>query len=47
MTQTWKKSKPVRAEGDWRIKRHDDVLVGRFDTKALAQRAIESSAWLL
>ena len=45
-TQTWKQSKPVKHEGLWRIMRHDGAIVGAFATKALAQKAIDTSGWL-
>ena len=44
--QTWKKSKPTKVDDLWRIKRHDGVLVGWYETKALAQRAIDTAPWL-
>jgi len=46
-TQTWKLSKPVKSEGDWRIKRHDGELVGWYETKDLAQKSIDTAGYLL
>ena len=46
-TQTWKISKPIKSDGSWRIQRHDGELVGWYATKALAQKAIDTSGWLL
>jgi hypothetical protein len=39
-------AKPVKANGSWRIRRDDGVLVGWYATKALCQKAIDS-AWYL
>ncbi len=44
--QTWKRSKPVKDGGCWRILRHDGVMVGAFETKALAQRRIDTARYL-
>lgn len=45
-TQTWKISKPEKDGDIWRIRRHDGALVGAYETKALAQKAIDTSAWI-
>ena len=42
-----KQSKPVKVNGSWRIRRHDGELVGYFSTKALAEKTIATSPWLL
>lgn len=42
-----KQSKAVKIGTSWRIRRHDGELVGRYGTKALAERAINTSPWLL
>jgi hypothetical protein len=42
-----KKSKPEKVGNSWRIRRHDGELVGWYASKALAQRAIAQSFWLL
>lgn len=42
-----KQSKPIKVGTSWRIRRHDGELVGWYATKALAERAIATQAWLL
>lgn len=45
VTQTWKKSKPIKVDGSWRILRQDGVKVGWFATKKLAQKEIDTKGW--
>lgn len=40
-------SKAIKKDGAWRILRHDGEVVGAFETKALAQRLIDTADYLL
>lgn len=42
-----KRSVPKKVGTSWRILRHDGELVGWYGSKALAQKAIDTSPWLL
>jgi hypothetical protein len=42
----YRTSEPIKNNGCWRILRYDGVIVGAYATKALAQRAIDTQAWL-
>jgi hypothetical protein len=45
-TQTWKQSRPVKLDGVWRILNHAGQIVGAYETKKLAQRAIDKAPYL-
>ena len=45
-TQTWKRSHPEEVDDTWQIRRHDDELVGYYETRDLAQRAIDTAPYL-
>jgi len=44
--QTWKTSKPEKVGDAWRIRRNDGELVGWYDSKETAQRAIDKAPYL-
>jgi hypothetical protein len=44
---SYKRSCPIKKDGIWRIKRHDGEIVGAFETKKLAIKAIATGPWFL
>ena len=42
-----KQSKPIKEDGIWRILRHDGEIIGAYETKKLAVKAIATQPWIL